>query len=131
MDFIIFSSLKGRMVNHIRISYDIACQWSKKLPARMQDFPESIRSDPAIKFTFGIPKFHLTGHGPDCQAEYSFNYLPGSGRTCGESVETDWHVMNIVGASTREMSPAARQETLDDHWGYWNFRKISDLGGYS
>jgi len=125
MDFILFSGLKEIQVDHVRISYDIACQWHVNLKKRMQSFPRAIQIVSPVALDFGIPKFHLHGHGASCQSKFSFNYLPGSGRTCGEGVETDWSVMNIVGASTREMSPSGRQETLDDHWGHWNWRKVT------
>jgi hypothetical protein len=131
MDFILFSGVKQcfsggnrRMV----ISYDIGCQWSRNLEKRMQQYPPSISLPSDTDLVVGVPKFHLAGHGKKCQTRYSFNYLPGSGRTCGELVETDWGVNNAVGPSTREMSSWARQEVLNDHWGHWNWRKIVKLG---
>jgi hypothetical protein len=128
MDFILFSGLQEIKVAHIRISYDIACQWCINLKKRMAGYPKSIQIPDSVTLDFGIPKFHLHGHGADCQSKFSFNFIPGSGRTCGEGVETDWHVMNAIGASTREMSSSARQETLDDQWGHWNWRKVTSFG---
>lgn len=130
MDYIIFSALKGAgaAVDHIFLSYDIMCQWSKKLLARMEKFPEEIQLPSGTSLSYGIPKFHLQGHGPACRIKFSFNFLPGSGRTCGETVETEWSVINIVAASTKEMSPSARRETLNDHWAFWNWRKVTGFG---
>jgi hypothetical protein len=34
-------------------------------------------------------------------------------------------VATNVAPSIREMGPAARHETLNDHWNGWNFRKIA------
>lgn len=124
MDYIVFSGIKGSNVNEVRISYDIACQWHKKLSQRMELFPECIQINPGTRLSFGIPKFHLHGHGPACQSIFSFNFLLGSGRTHGEGVETEWSVVNIVALSTKEMAPSARQETLNDHWSFWNWHKV-------
>lgn len=128
MDYLLFSGLKKSNVSRICISYDIMCQWSKRLAIRQKMFPKEIRLPPYTTLSFGIPKFHLEGHGPACRTRFSFNFLAGSGRTCGESVETEWSVINIVASSTREMSPSARHETLNDHWGYWNWRKTTSFG---
>lgn len=128
MDYVLFSSLKGTGVDHIFLSYDIMCQWRKKLAERMKHFPKDIQISDGTSLSFGIPKFHLEGHGPACRIRFSFNFIVGSGRTCGESVETEWSVINIVGPSTQEMSPSARQETLNDHWHFWNWRKVTGFG---
>jgi len=127
MDFILFSALKRDSNNRIVISYDIGCQWNANLKRRMEKYPSHIQIEEDTVIEVAIPKFHLTAHGSSCQTRFSFNFLPGSGRTCGELVETDWGVHNILGASTREMSPASRHETLNDHWGNWNWRKITAL----
>jgi hypothetical protein len=74
-----------------------------------------------------IPRWHVNGHKDKCQTEFSFNYLPGVGRTCGEDVESGWYSTNPLGTSVREMGQAARHETLNDHWGSWNFQKIVGL----
>ena len=59
-----------------------------------------------------------------CHENFSLGYLVGAGRTCGEEVETSWSHTNALAPSDREMGPAARHETLNDHWGGWNFKKI-------
>ena len=51
-------------------------------------------------FTFLVPKFHLPAHGPKCQAQYSFNYTRGVGRTHGETVEQEWVYINLAALST-------------------------------
>jgi len=50
--------------------------------------------------------------------------MKGVGRTCGEEVESSWSHTNPLAPSVREMGPAARHDTLNDHWNGWNFRKI-------
>jgi hypothetical protein len=131
MDFIVFSALKRGGNAHVVSSYDIACQWSKNLKRRMERYPPCISFDQGNTIDVVIPKFHLQAHGASCQTVFSFNFLPGSGRMCGELVETDWGIHNILGASTREMSPASRHETLNDHWSNWNWRKVTNLSMFS
>jgi hypothetical protein len=50
--------------------------------------------------------------------------MEGVGRTVGEDIETMWSGTNPLAPSVREMGPAARHDTLNDHWIGWNFRKI-------
>ncbi|KAJ3477374.1 hypothetical protein NLI96_g10506 [Meripilus lineatus] len=47
---------------------------------------------------------------------------PGVGRTDGEGIERDWSGLNSLATSIREMGPGSRHDTLDDHFGDWNFR---------
>ena len=56
--------------------------------------------------------------------------MEGVGRTVGEDVETIWAGTNPLAPSVREMGPAARHDTLNDHWNGWNFRKIVGFGMY-
>lgn len=120
MDYVVLSTLsaEGDLVNRIAFSYDIACLWSKKILPRFANYPqEFVNVDiSAHDLHFAIPKFHLPGHGKSCQFKYSFNFLKGSGRTCGEGIEQGWAGQNPLSMSTREMGPGARSETLDDHW---------------
>ncbi len=128
MDYILASTLVGVTLFRLLIVYDIACQWSKKLRARMSDLRSDIDVDlNRVKITAAIPKAHIKAHGKLCQSAFSLNYLPGSARTDGEGVERDWAHMNALTASTREMGPGNRQETLDDHWNAWNWEKIKKL----
>ncbi|TDL14376.1 hypothetical protein BD410DRAFT_697320, partial [Rickenella mellea] len=127
MDFCVLSTLHDVEVTTLYLSYDIACQWFVNLPTRMEEYPYQLQVNPNLVVIVAIPKLHLVGHGPKCQTIYSFNFIPGSARTCGESIEQIWSGQNAVAMSTREMSPGSRQDTLDDHLGAWNFRKVTDL----
>ena len=49
-------------------------------------------------------------------------------RTDGEDPERWWAHINPVSMSTKEMGPGARLDTLDDHAGAWNWRKITGFG---
>ncbi|KAJ7321807.1 hypothetical protein DFH08DRAFT_818177 [Mycena albidolilacea] len=39
-----------------------------------------------------------------------------------------WSSSGLMGASTREMEPGSRQDTLDDFWHYWNWNKVAGMG---
>ncbi|KAF8950380.1 hypothetical protein BDZ97DRAFT_1688116, partial [Flammula alnicola] len=131
MDYIFFNSLKLRPnVPFITVSYDIACQWSIHLWDRMKIYPTSLQFDPETMpvFRFLIPKFHLRAHIMACQTIYSLNYNKGCARTDGEGVERGWDHINPVATSTREMGPGNRRDTVDGHFGDFNWRKTSSMG---
>ncbi|KJA16799.1 hypothetical protein HYPSUDRAFT_71075 [Hypholoma sublateritium FD-334 SS-4] len=124
MDFIILSALVGLMLPRIIITYDIACQWSKNLASRMIEFPENMRINPQTIVDTVIPSWHINGHGEPCRQNFSLNYLKGARKTCGEEVEINWSHTNPLAPSVCEMGPAARHNTLNDHWNGWNFRQL-------
>ncbi|KAF8335185.1 hypothetical protein F5887DRAFT_892104 [Amanita rubescens] len=124
MDFIILSALVGITLPRVIITYDIGCQWSKNLMTHMAKFPEHMRLSPETKIDIAIPSWHINAHGEKCRRDFYLGYTLGAGRTCGEEVEVSWSHTNPLAPSVREMGPAARHETLDDHWNGWNFRKI-------
>lgn len=110
-------------------SYDIACQWSVNLDARLRHcFPTLVAVLGAIQLAFLIPNFHLPGHGPKCQDPFSFHLRPQVGLTHGETVEQEWAHIGPVATSTKEMGSGARHSVLDDHWQGWNFRKTVSMG---
>lgn len=104
MDYIFFSSLAGSTLRSFNVSYDIACQWYKKVWMCMKSLPTNLQIDPMTKTTnFFVPKFHLTVHIDTCQTQFSFNWTPGVGRTDGEAPECGWANINHVATSTKEM----------------------------
>ncbi|KAH7905178.1 hypothetical protein BJ138DRAFT_1231765, partial [Hygrophoropsis aurantiaca] len=129
MDYIFFSSIWNFPVDFLNISYDIACQWHKNLWKRMENIPSALRLDYQSKsINFLVPKFHLPAHVDRCQTNFSFNFVPGVGRTDGEAIERGWANINPVASSTKEMGPGNRRDTLDDHFGDWNWKKVVNLG---
>ena len=125
MDYIILSALLGITLSWIILTYDIACQWSKNFKKRMiENFPEHMRISDQTMINTAIPSWHINGHGDSCRQNFCLGYMKGAGRTCGEEVEVSWSHTNPLGPSVREMGPAARHETLNDHWNGWNFCKI-------
>jgi hypothetical protein len=114
------------------VIYDIACEWHKNLQSRLRDCPPEIISRLArlVELRYFIPKFHIVAHGPACQTRFSLNWRSGCGRTFGELIEQEWAHIKKVAAATREQGPGARHLTLDDHWGWWNWRRLVGLGKY-
>ncbi|KAF6764603.1 hypothetical protein DFP72DRAFT_986468 [Ephemerocybe angulata] len=108
----------------IILSYDIACQWYRYLMERCERYPENcFTGDHGKDVIFLVPKFHLPAHVTACQLNFSFNLTPGVGRTDGEAPERGWSISNHLAASTREMGPGNRRDTLDDNFGDLNWTK--------
>ncbi|KAG1830659.1 hypothetical protein EV424DRAFT_1534995 [Suillus variegatus] len=130
MDYLLFSTLQHtRDIVVLNISYDIACQWSKHIWKRMSSYPSAIHFDRTHKnVVFLIPKFHLPAHIAACQIGFSYNLVKGVGRTDGEAPERGWANINPVATSTHEMGPGSQQDTLDDHFGDFNWKKVSNFG---
>ena len=114
-DFVFLSALQNRSLRHIRVSYDIACQWHIHLAKRCDDFPPQLQNafKALTQIIYAIPKFHLPAHGSACWSLYSLNYLIGSARVDGEAIERFWALSNSVATSTREMTSGARHDFLE------------------
>ncbi|KAL5476405.1 hypothetical protein ACEPAI_3410 [Sanghuangporus weigelae] len=124
IDYILLSSVKRSKAKHLFVSYHIACRWKQNFTKRMLQFPHDMRLDSTtVNIRSAVPKFHLYAHDESCQASENMNYLPYVGRTYGERVGMTW-----TDLKTREMGMYARQETLNDHWTGWNWRKYIFLG---
>ncbi|KAH7906366.1 hypothetical protein BJ138DRAFT_1016340 [Hygrophoropsis aurantiaca] len=129
MDYVVFSALKHVRLKTLFFSYDIACQWHKKIWLRNPLLPKHLQFDASDKkIEFLVPKFHLPAHVEKCQAAFSFNFTNGVGRTDGEAIERGWANINPVSSSTKAMGPGSRCDTLDDHFGDWNWKKTVGLG---
>jgi hypothetical protein len=91
----------------------------------MDSYLEHMRLDlDHIQVEKAVPSFHIRAHGPSCQQAFALAYMLYVGHTAGEEVETGWAHMNVVSASVQEMAPGHRHESLNDHWGGWNFQKM-------
>jgi len=127
VDFGVLATLIGILLLRIVITYDIGCQWSKNLRKRMEDFLLEMQIPDTTKVDVAIPRWHINGHGESCRNNFNISYMEGARRTVGEDVETVWAGTNPLAPSIREMGPAARHDTLNDHWNGWNFRKVVRL----
>ncbi|KAG1740984.1 hypothetical protein EDB19DRAFT_1895282 [Suillus lakei] len=130
MDYLFFSSMCSSLDIHVlNISYNIVCQWNKKLWSCMSTFPHQYHIDHDHKVvTFLIPKFHLPAYITCCQMKFSFNFIKGVRQTDGEAPEHRWADINPIATSTHEMGPRSRQDTLDDHFNDWNWKKVCSMG---
>ncbi|KAI6156579.1 hypothetical protein BKA82DRAFT_4325506 [Pisolithus tinctorius] len=129
MDYAFASALHHSDATVLKVSYDIACQWHKKLYQRMDQMPPSLQSNLRNRaVTFLVPKFHLPAHIASCQWSFSFNWTKGVGRTDGEEPERGWANLNPAASSTKTMGPGHRRDTLDDYFGDWNWKKLIGLG---
>ncbi|KAJ7840488.1 hypothetical protein B0H14DRAFT_3086866 [Mycena olivaceomarginata] len=129
MDYLVVSFLRHFHPHLFKFfSYDICCQWSKYLRDRLKKLPPHIRLVLVLTLVrFVIPKLHIYGHKLLCQLYFSLNYTLGAARTDGEGIERPWASIGPVATSTWEMGPGACHDTLDDHWGHWNWQKLIGL----
>ncbi|KAJ7024475.1 hypothetical protein C8F04DRAFT_1192393 [Mycena alexandri] len=98
MDYI-FASILRHWDHRLKkvISYDIVCQWWKMLKERLLHLPPLLRMKIVMRLTDG------------------------------EGIERPWANIGGVATSTREQGPGFRRDTLDDHWNYWNWVKLTLL----
>jgi hypothetical protein len=130
MDYIVASALRHlAQLLFFLFSYDIMCQWSKNLKERLLNLPPHVRFQVAHYFVkFVIPKLHILGHLKFCQDFFSLLFTLGAAQADMEGIERIWSSSGLMGASTREMGPGSRQDTLDDFWHYWNWNKVVGMG---
>ena len=124
MDYIFASAYRFLNANgKITVSYDIACQWAKQVLFRLARLPDHVRLEiPEGELRYVIPKYHWRAHKEADHNRYSLNYLPGSARIDGEEIERVWAKQDAIAASTREMGPGSRHDTLEDHFGWTNWQ---------
>jgi len=132
MDFALMSTLTPSLnagISRVLVSYDIACQWHKNLQSRLESytaFPSLQLSD--LKYwKVAVPKFHLPGHGNECQVSFNLAYTKWAGRMDGERIESGWAQTTSMATWTRENGPNARRGILDDHWNASNWKKVLGL----
>lgn len=130
MDYSLSAALNYNMPENPRVllMYDIMCQYGVHLLDRFNRSPY-LRMPPGIQIYKGIGLFHVHGHQDSCYPRYAPNFIPGAGQVEGEIIETLWAPLIQIAGSTRAMSKAHRQETLDDHMADSNFKKMIKTGG--
>ncbi|KAJ7862390.1 hypothetical protein B0H14DRAFT_3444766 [Mycena olivaceomarginata] len=108
MDYIVASAWQHvRGLLFFLLSYDIMCQWSKNLKERLLKLPPALR-------------FHLV--------QYFVKFFFAAVYADMEGIKRIWSSSGLIGASTREMGPGSRQDTLDDFWHFWNWNKVVGMG---
>ena len=116
-------------ITRVLVSYDIGCQWHKNLEQRLALYSASktFKLSSLSYWRVVVPKFHLAGHGTDCQLMFNINFTHGAGRMTGEMIESGWAQSGPMATWTRESGPFARRAVLDDHWNSDNWRKLCRL----
>ncbi|KAJ6472211.1 hypothetical protein C8R47DRAFT_953904, partial [Mycena vitilis] len=108
-------------------SYDSWCSFVINLVRRaIALFPEEEWLHELLASAEGqIPADHcnINGHGPDCQACWQAVYFACRAHYHGETAEVIWTFLNPLGASTRQMTGAARHDILNFVIDAWNRRK--------
>ena len=132
VDYALASTLSNDVksgITDVVVTYDIGCQWGKNLARRFSHYISlpSFDVKSLNSLCVGVPKFHIFGHGAECQATYNLSYMDGVGMTHGEGVETIWSHSSSLATWSRENGPGARRLILDDHWSGWNWRKCIGL----
>ncbi len=107
--------------------YDVNCNFWLHFLERCEnnDFlavPEN------MEFFRGIGLFHVHGHQNECFPRFAPSFITGAGQLDGEIIETLWVQLNEISGSTRHMSRAHRQETLDTHMNDSNWKKLTKMG---
>ncbi|KAF7307959.1 hypothetical protein MKEN_01157100 [Mycena kentingensis (nom. inval.)] len=123
-DFALLKSLaEFRDLPYIVVTYDIWCQYHINLESRSSTLFAKML--PIIRRIVGaIPKMHIHNHKNACDLLWNLNWLECVGLTVGELIETAWAELNIIAASTRQMNPGNRHDTLDDACAAYNWDKL-------
>ncbi|KAJ7127333.1 hypothetical protein C8R43DRAFT_1134828 [Mycena crocata] len=125
MDFLLFSAMLGLIMTYLFISYDVACQFSKKIWTRMEKLPEKYHLKiPTTHVRWLVPNFHLPAHKKECHSAFSFHWLWGAGCTHGETVEQNWEFLNGIAGATKLMGLGARHTALEGLFGFHNWRRL-------
>lgn len=131
VDYVLASAVSGSGVKKIKNSYDVGCEHEKGFFDRAEELPDAIKlTVPKDGWVFVVPKFHISAHKEACQAIFSPNYTPHMARFDGEGVERNWPKLSGGAASTKEMSPGGRWETLDDFCSFANWKKVVQSGAF-
>jgi Kyakuja-Dileera-Zisupton transposase len=109
------------------IAYDVACQWSIHFDERVKQSAH-LHLPKGLSYIPAVGKFHLAAHRQECFVHYSLNFVQGVGQQDGEVLETLWSSLNKSAGSSRAMTMAHRQETLDQQMLDSNWKKHINMG---
>ncbi|KAJ7606447.1 hypothetical protein DFH06DRAFT_957971, partial [Mycena polygramma] len=124
MDFIFFAAVMHFAVMALVLSYDIACQFYKKLWGRMPALPSKYHLDQTkVDVRFMVPNFHLPPHKTGCHSAFLFHFMWGAGLTHKETVEQNWEFLNGIASSTKMMGLGARAVALEGLLVFHNWRR--------
>lgn len=109
------------------VFYDIMCSFFKHFRERCED-SDFLEIPENLEILRAIGLFHVHGHKKECLPRFASTFIPGAGQVDGEIIETLWVPLNEISGSTRYMSKAYRQETLDLHMNDVNWKKLTRTG---
>lgn len=111
-------------------TYDNACNYSIHVVDRFEenhpDMAGRIR-----RMRWGVPAVHIYNHKEDCEYLFGTAYMEHVGHFHGETAEHYWPSANKVGAHVQHMNNGHRQDTLNDHHGDWNWKKVQKMSKHS
>lgn len=117
------------------MSYDIACKYHINFRKRIEtpdcplfDAIELGYMDNNMVIVWVVPKFHLAAHVEPCGDNFDLNKTDGTGKSCGEILESNWSSFNFLAGSVREMGWGHRRDVLIDCMLDWNYRKNANAG---
>ncbi|KAF8873364.1 hypothetical protein CPB84DRAFT_1895273, partial [Gymnopilus junonius] len=117
-----------RQAFDVLISYDVTCSYCVHVLERfinttqIQDVAQII----AIA-RWLIPLVHVQNHNDDCMYRFASAYIKSAGHFHGETAEHFWPTGNQLGGQTCQMNAGHCHDTLIDHFGNWNFKKLINL----
>ncbi|KAJ7229656.1 hypothetical protein B0H12DRAFT_990339, partial [Mycena haematopus] len=111
-------------------SYDSFCSYVvNSIKRAIGLFPEEKWLHELLKTVEGqIPADHIPGHGINCQTIWQAVYFACRAHFHGESAEVLWAFLNPLGSSTRQMTGAARHDTINFVMDAWNTQKVLRQG---
>ena len=121
VDFALLKAIETTKVDEqqgILIIYDIVCQYIVHLQRRIGD---RLPSNTSIDSAIGL--FHVHAHKDECFFRYATSFIPGTGITAGEILESMWSTLNSISPTVRTATLAHRAEVLDDHCNDANHKK--------
>jgi hypothetical protein len=126
VDWILLQALMNTNLDPVQgamLIYDIACQYRVHLRDRI-----GTRLPPGLELDTAIGLFHVHGHRDECFFCFATSFIRGAGVTVGEILEMLWSSLNAITPAVRTASLATRAETIDDHAGDSNFKKLVNIG---
>ncbi|KAF7321838.1 CxC2 domain-containing protein [Mycena kentingensis (nom. inval.)] len=131
MDFVFMSAVGASQVKRIIVSYDVVCQWRKRLHQRVEQLEDSSEIKTILSqydLQFGLPVWHAKVHEEKCRTALSLTFVVGVGRTDGEGIERLWAVINPILYATKEMGAGHRLDTVEGKLDHINEEKNATLG---
>ena len=105
------------------VNYDIACRvlpYFRRFETELEvdiarfnpGFDPSKGATAVAGIKFAIGRWHAYGHQSSCHSKWSMLFQEGIGLSYGEDMERLWHVLNMYGGSTSQMSLGNRNDSL-------------------